>query len=438
MVKKKKVININLNEKVKENWSKFIVISSENKDKSVTKISPFALNKTLIATAGTLKNVTKMRSGDILVECTRQQQAVNLLKLKKILELPVSVTPHRSLNSSKGIIRDRGKDLSDLSEEEICAELDDQGITNVKRFTTKKDGVIIKLTTYLITFDSTTVPDHIYIGPYRMRVDTFIPNPTRCFQCQKFGHGKNQCRGGLVCFRCAEVGHEGFECNNDIKCCNCGEAHMASSKDCSHFIKEKRIQVIKSEQNVSYIEARRLASVSDVQGSSQSYANATKKVSVSVATQTSLTWPTGDKDPSAVDQNTSQIQFKTTASTQTNTNKQPQLKKQPQTKKNNKTDSQTKKPSGPEVRPSKATRDAVQTFQFEQPINVINVERVGPLSPKPSTSKSLVSETVVLENRFDALEGMEVESGPPPSKEEYIRQYYADLAIEVEKSINQN
>ena len=51
--KKRKVININLNEKVNENWPKFIVISSE--DKSVTKISPFALNKTLIATAGTLK-----------------------------------------------------------------------------------------------------------------------------------------------------------------------------------------------------------------------------------------------------------------------------------------------------------------------------------------------------------------------------------------------
>ena len=249
------------------------------------------------------------------MECTREQQAINLLKLKNILELPVAVTPHRSLNSSKGIIRDRGKDLSDLSEEEICTELGDQGITNVKRFTTKKDGTIIKLNTYLITFDSTTVPDHIYIGPYRMRVDTFIPNPTRCFQCQKFGHGKTQCRGGLVCFRCSEEGHEGFDCNKTIKCCNCNEAHMASSKDCSFFIKEKRIQVIKSEKNVSYIEARRLASASDVQGPSQSYANATKKVSVSVETQTFLTWPTGDEHPSAVNLNTRQI--KTATSTQT-------------------------------------------------------------------------------------------------------------------------
>ena len=365
------------------------------------------LNKTLIANAGTLKNVTKMLSGDILVECTRQQQAVNLLKLKNILELPVAVTPHRSLNSSKGIIRDRGKDLSDLSEEEICAELNDQGIANVKRFTTKKDGNILKLDTYLITFDSTTVPDHIYIGPYRMRVDTFIPNPTRCFQCQKFGHGKTQCRGGLVCFRCSAEGHEGFDCNKTIKCCNCNEAHMASSKDCSFFIKEKRIQVIKSEKNVSYIKARRLASVSDVQGPSQSYANATKKISVSVATQTFLTWPTGDGRPSAVNLNTRQTT--TATSTQTVTNNEPQPK-------NNKNDkSKTKKPSGPEVRPSKATRDAVQTFQFEQPINVKNIERARPPSPKPSTSRSLESESVAVENRFSALEGMDVDIRPPPS-----------------------
>ena len=65
---------------------------------------------------------------------------------------------------------------------------------------------------------------------------------------------------------------------------------MASCKDCSHFMKEKRIQVIKSEKNVSYIEARRLASVSDAQG----HPNATRKVSVSVGTQTTLTWQTGD------------------------------------------------------------------------------------------------------------------------------------------------
>ena len=109
-------------------------------------------------------------------------------------------------------------------------DLSHQGITNIKHFTPKKDGTIIKLNRYLITFNSTSVPDHIFISPYRMRVDIFIPDPTRCFKCQKFRHSKTQCTGGLVCFHCSED-QEGFDCNKEIKCCNCGEAHMASSKE---------------------------------------------------------------------------------------------------------------------------------------------------------------------------------------------------------------
>jgi TnpA family transposase len=36
--------------------------------------------------------------------------------------------------------------------------------------------------------------------------------------------------------------------------------HMASSKDCQYFLKEKEIQKVKSEKNISYHEARRLVS----------------------------------------------------------------------------------------------------------------------------------------------------------------------------------
>ena len=123
-------------------------------------------------------------------------------------------------------------------------------------------------------------------------------------------------------------------------------------KDCSHFIKEKLIQVIKSEK------ARRLASASNVQGSSQSCANATKKVSVSVATQTSITWPTGDTDPSAVDQITSQIQLKTTKFIRKLIQpRQSQLKKQPQTK--------TKKPKIKQTRRLKC--HLVRRFALPRP-----------------------------------------------------------------------
>jgi hypothetical protein len=62
---------------------------------------------------------------------------INLLSATTILETEISATPHRTLNYSKGIIRDRDRTLIELPEEEICQELKPQGITNVKRFSKK-------------------------------------------------------------------------------------------------------------------------------------------------------------------------------------------------------------------------------------------------------------------------------------------------------------
>ncbi|GBN08076.1 hypothetical protein AVEN_273830-1 [Araneus ventricosus] len=42
----------------------------------------------------------------------------------------------------------------------------------------------------------------------RLSVRPYIPNPLRCFKCQRFGHSKTSCRGTLTCARCAEVGHD--------------------------------------------------------------------------------------------------------------------------------------------------------------------------------------------------------------------------------------
>ena len=109
-----------------DSFAKFIVLSSLDEEKPLTKMSPFAINKTIQATAGEVKKVTKMKNGSLLVECTRQQQSRNLLSLTSILENPISATPHRTLNSSQGIVRDRDRDLKDMSEEEICKELESQ------------------------------------------------------------------------------------------------------------------------------------------------------------------------------------------------------------------------------------------------------------------------------------------------------------------------
>ena len=178
-----------------------------------------------------------MRSGGLMIECLRRQQSVNLLALKHIHNIEIS-SSHRTLNSSRGIIPYRDDDLSELTD----------GVTHVKCFTSKRNGQVIKLNTFLITFIFPTVPSSLRMGLYKVRVSPYVQNPVPCFKCQKFGHGKGQCKGKLKCFRCGEEDHEGLNCNNDPKCSNCGQSHMASSKDCQFFQKEKEIQKIKTEK----------------------------------------------------------------------------------------------------------------------------------------------------------------------------------------------
>ena len=50
-----------------------------------------------------------------------------LLELTQLAGVPVKVSPHRSLNTSRGVIRPR--DIADCNVEEIVEELQPQGVT---------------------------------------------------------------------------------------------------------------------------------------------------------------------------------------------------------------------------------------------------------------------------------------------------------------------
>ncbi|GFN81301.1 RNA-directed DNA polymerase from mobile element jockey [Plakobranchus ocellatus] len=101
-------------------WSpfkKFMVISSRGSAK-VADRSPFKIHRELKSILGdeTIE-VTKLGSGDLMVELKSNDQAKKLGAIAKFLDIPVTVSPHKSLNSSKGVIRSR--DLRCCSEEEL-------------------------------------------------------------------------------------------------------------------------------------------------------------------------------------------------------------------------------------------------------------------------------------------------------------------------------
>ena len=158
----------------------------------------------------------------------------SLLKVSTFFGFRVSVSEHQSLNSSKGIIRDRM--LKGEKEEEIVDYLREQGVTACKRFKIKKDHETVETNTLLLTFNTINVPKSLKIFYRVVPVDIYVPNPLRCFNCQRFGHHENNCPVdlGSVCANCGAGGHDHHTsaCKNKPKCVNCGKEHVSRSNQC--------------------------------------------------------------------------------------------------------------------------------------------------------------------------------------------------------------
>ena len=138
-------------------WPRFIVMSPVSESEQLTKLSPFDVEKAILGRFCTVK-VTKMKSGSLLIEATRAKQSRMIRDTTNFLNIDVRATPNRSLNSFKGVIRDHGRDLYDMSEAAIVMELREQGVEEVSRYILKNDGKEIKTKTLFVTFRTPTPP----------------------------------------------------------------------------------------------------------------------------------------------------------------------------------------------------------------------------------------------------------------------------------------
>lgn len=70
----------------------------------------------------------------------------------------------------------------------------------------------------------------------RVKVELFVTTePTRCNNCNEYGHSKNYCNLPTVCVFCSGL-HATEKCNFKYKkCSNCGESHTANYRGCDVF-----------------------------------------------------------------------------------------------------------------------------------------------------------------------------------------------------------
>ena len=181
-------------------------MESSSDDLPLSKLSAFAVQKGFQAVAGTLKSIKRLRDGSFLVECGKRAQTQNLLRTNRFIDRPDKVSIHKTLNSSQGVIRCRN--LADMSEVEIRDELKDQGVVGVNRVTLKKEGKVNPTNTLFLTFGFPELPKEITVGYLKVKVTLFVPNPKRCFNCNKFGHTSQRCKVAAKCTGCGKDKHE--------------------------------------------------------------------------------------------------------------------------------------------------------------------------------------------------------------------------------------
>ena len=90
----------------------FFLLSSKGETR-LTKVNPFVLTKTIEGMVGTPKKLKCLnKSGQILIEVSRKEQIPQLLNLKQVDGVQITVEPHPTLNSTKGVLIDRPGILS--------------------------------------------------------------------------------------------------------------------------------------------------------------------------------------------------------------------------------------------------------------------------------------------------------------------------------------
>lgn len=110
----------------------------------------------------------------------------------------------------------------------------------MKRITTKIEGKIKETNIYIMTFNTPTTPKELKIGYNIEKIEQYIPNPLKCFKCQRYGHHQDRCTRLPVCGRCGEQDIH-IDCQKNYKCINCQGNHHANSRNCETWKKEKEI-----------------------------------------------------------------------------------------------------------------------------------------------------------------------------------------------------
>lgn len=115
---------------------KYLIVKMSKEGDTFNKISPFLIEKWISRFGKNIK-VTKLRKeGTLLIYCDDCKTTSRILREKLFNEFNIHVSPHKRLNTSKGLFT--CPDIEDMDEKQILEELKSQNISSIRRFKARK------------------------------------------------------------------------------------------------------------------------------------------------------------------------------------------------------------------------------------------------------------------------------------------------------------
>ena len=230
-----------------EPFARYLVICHSDRNEDILKFNPYAIQKALTVLIGDKFVCTRYeRSKFVEIFVRSQMQSETLLNLKELdcteYKIPVSVTKHKTKNTCKGVIHCDAIGRMYSKKSELLKDMAKDNVIDIFRLSKTVNGVTNATNTYFLTFDSETRPRELNMGfGLVIPVLPHYPNPRLCMNCQRYGHGSNNCRNKPICANCGSETHTSDICENEPSCLHCTAKHSSSTKTCPKFLIEKRV-----------------------------------------------------------------------------------------------------------------------------------------------------------------------------------------------------
>lgn len=224
---------------------------------------PMTVSQLINSVAGQdIKSVKKIGRGKILTEFYTAKAANSVIGHPKLREkkLEAFIPAFRVMRT--GVVKDIPLDIC---EDDLLTAIETQvKIISVRRMNmkTRVDGTVqyIPSRTVLLRFEGQVLPDSVALYKMRLPVTPYIPRVIICYNCFRYGHIGEACKGKSRCIRCGETKHDNIENCARYQlppiCINCKDEHLPTATNCPVYIKQRQINALAFAENIPLVDAQ--------------------------------------------------------------------------------------------------------------------------------------------------------------------------------------